>query len=182
MIGEAVRDAAHGVLADPEPEIAPGLGRAEVRLALDVGQVGFGQVGGAAEQLGQVRRKGRDRLLARVPAWRPRSPSRTSSGRRPSRRAGRPGSSVDGTPRPPPGRRPGRRSSAPPSRRRGPRRPGWPRGRARAPRPGRRTSDPGPSRRPPSSGGPRPRRAATRGPSGCPACSGSRSRCASGRR
>ena len=51
MIGDPVADAAHGVLADAEAQVAAGLVGAEVGLALDVGQVRFGQVRGAAEQL-----------------------------------------------------------------------------------------------------------------------------------
>ena len=52
MVGEAIGCAAHRVLADPEAEVPAGLGGAEVRFALDVGQVRFGQVGRATEQLG----------------------------------------------------------------------------------------------------------------------------------
>ena len=59
--------AAHRVLADAEPQVPAGLVGAEVRLALDVGQVRFGQVGGATEQLGQARGQRLDRVLAGVP-------------------------------------------------------------------------------------------------------------------
>ena len=53
MVGDAVRDAAHRVLADAEPQVAAGLVGPEVLAALDVRQVRFGQVGRAAEQLRQ---------------------------------------------------------------------------------------------------------------------------------
>ena len=66
VVGDAVGDAAHGVLADAEAEVPAGLVGAEVGFALDVGQVRLGQVRGAAEQLGQVRRQRLDGVLARV--------------------------------------------------------------------------------------------------------------------
>ena len=68
VVGDAVDDAAHRVLADAEAEVAPGVIRLEVvvPVRLDVGEVGFGQVGRAAEQLGQRGGEQLDRVLARV--------------------------------------------------------------------------------------------------------------------
>ena len=67
MIGDAVGDPAHAVLADAEAQVPARLGGGEVRLALDVGQVGFGQVGGPPEQLGESRGQRLDGVLAGVP-------------------------------------------------------------------------------------------------------------------
>ena len=55
MVGDAVGDAAHRVLADAEADVAAGVVGLEVVVAqgLDVGEVGLGQVRGAAEQLRQ---------------------------------------------------------------------------------------------------------------------------------
>ena len=181
VIGDAVGRAAHPVLADPEAEVAPGLVGAEVRLALDVGQVRLRQVGRAAEELGEPRRQRLDRVLARV-ARRDLGPGLVGlEVGVPVRRAA-PGRSGAGTRARRPGRPRRRPRVAPPTRRPSPRRRGSRHGTGRARRPARRTSGPGPSRRPPSSGGPRRGRAASRAPSGCRACSGCRSRCASGRR
>ena len=58
--------AAHGVLADAEAQVAAGLVGAEVRLALDVGQVRLRQVRRAAEQLGHGAAQRLDRVLAGV--------------------------------------------------------------------------------------------------------------------
>ena len=170
------------VLADPEAQVPAGLVGAEVRLALDVGQVRLGQVGGAAEQLGQPRRERLDRVLAgvagrdlgaglvrlevRVPAV-GQAPGRSGGGTR----APRPG-------RPPRSARTAHSQSVDQRLAGRDRRAEVVARRVRA----RRTSGPGPSRRPPWSGGPRRVRAASRAPSGCRACSGCRSRCASGRR
>ena len=78
VVGDAVGDAAHRVLADPEPEVAAGLVGAEVRLALDVGQVRLGQVGGSAEQLGHRPGQRLDRVLRGVAGRDLRRRSRTS--------------------------------------------------------------------------------------------------------
>ena len=64
--GDPVGDAAHRVLADAEPQVAAGLVRREVAAVLDVREVRLGEVGGAAEQLGQDVRERVDRLLARL--------------------------------------------------------------------------------------------------------------------
>ena len=55
VVGDAVGDGAHGVLADAEAQVPSGVGRREVTGALDVGQVALREVGGAAEQLRQGR-------------------------------------------------------------------------------------------------------------------------------
>ena len=149
VVGKPVRDPAHRMLADAEPEVATGRLGAEVVGALDVGQVRFGQVRRATEQLRHALRQRLDRVLARVP--------RGDFG------AGVIGlevgvpaiGEVTGQPPPELGREcrmcrgvclePGLPGG---NERRRP--PGSPRGSARPPRPARRTSDPDPSRTPPS--------------------------------
>ena len=181
VIGDAVDDAAHRMLADPESQVASGLVGAEIAAVPDIGEVGFGQVGRTAEQLRHRSRKASDRVAARVARARAASRERTRAGRAPSPPAACPPGGVGA-------RRP--RPDAPTRIARGPppiRRPAALRARRplpwrRGPRPERRTSDPGPSRRPASSAGPRPRRVAGRAPSGCPGGSGSHTRCGSGRR
>ncbi len=178
VIGDAVGDTAHGVLADPEAQVAAGVLEREVPGVPDVGQVRLGQVGGAAEELGQAHGEGVDRILAGVPGGdlgaglvdvEVRVPVVGQAPRDPSPELAA-GVRV-------------RRLVA--SQRRAPvldqvlADRGPPTGSGRGPRPGRRTSGPGPSRRPPWSGGPRRVRAVSRAPSGCRACSGCRSRCAS---
>ena len=170
MVGDAVGDAAHRVLADAEPQVAARVCGLEVVVAegLDVGQVGLGEVRGAAEQLRHRPRERLDQVLARV-AGRDFGaglvdvePGVPASARRPA---------SAGAARPP---RPGMRrvgvrtasqSATAPAR-------ATAHGTARRPRRGRRTSCPGPSRRPPWSGGPRRGRAGRRAPSACPALLG----------
>ncbi len=66
VIREAVGDAAHGVLADPEAKVPTRLVGTEIDLALDVSQVRFRQVGGATEQLRHRRGQQLNRVLAGV--------------------------------------------------------------------------------------------------------------------
>ena len=66
MVGDAVGGAAHAVLADAEAQVPAGLVGAELRLALDVGQVRLGQVRGPAEQLRHRTGEGVDRVLRGV--------------------------------------------------------------------------------------------------------------------
>ena len=112
VVGDAVGDAAHGVLADAEADVAAGLVGAELAVALEVGEVALRQVGGAAEQLRQA---------CSLSAWsafcealrvaRPSAPSaRSAAGPRPSRRAAR-RRCGGAAPRPRSGSRPRRRAS-----------------------------------------------------------------------
>ena len=65
MIGQAVKDRRHGVLAHTEVQVAVGFSALlETLLALDVGEVGVGQVGGTADQLGQVGAKSVEGVVA----------------------------------------------------------------------------------------------------------------------
>ena len=64
VIGEAIEDRRHGVFAHAEVQVTVGLGAfLETLLPLDVSEVGVGEVGRAADQLGQV---GADRVEAVV--------------------------------------------------------------------------------------------------------------------
>ena len=68
VVGDAVGDAAHRVLADAEPDVAAGVVGLEVVVAqgLDVREVGLREVRGAAEQLRDRAGQRLDQVLARV--------------------------------------------------------------------------------------------------------------------
>src|SRR5205085_2207539 len=63
---DSVRDSAHAVLANAEPQVSAGLVRREVAAVLDDREVRFGQVRRAAEELRHWVREGLDGVIARV--------------------------------------------------------------------------------------------------------------------
>jgi hypothetical protein len=63
VVRDPVGDPAHAVFPDPETQVATGLFGAEVRIALDIGQVRLRQVRRTAEQLRHRPCERLDRLL-----------------------------------------------------------------------------------------------------------------------